>query len=208
MGQGKIGTVEIDVTANTTKLVSGMNKANRTVSKNVKDIKKTLLGMAAAYVSVSTAFKAKEIIANTIDVADATGKLAKKLGLTTEALSKYQYVADFAGVSQGELNAGLSAMIRRLNNFQRDGGGAAAKAMETLGISSEFARENMTSTDEAFIEIMKRLEKMPDGYKKTAVAQDIFSKSASNLVNLTATDLKVLGQQAEDTGMVITTSVS
>ena len=208
MSNSTVGTVVIDVKADTAKLVSGMKKAENSVSKSVASMKKAVLSMAAAYAGFQSVNALSNIVDDTITATDEMGKLSKKLGTTAESLSKYHYAATFAGVSQRELNSGLSAMIRRINNFQRDGGGAAAKAMETLGISAEYARENMTSTDDAFKEILKRLEAMPDGYKKTAAAQDIFSKSASNLVNLTASDLKKVGEQAEKTNNVISTSVA
>lgn len=201
-----IGTVLIDVKGDTSKLVSGMQNAEKSVDRAIGNMKNTILTLGTAYLSISSVNAFAGMVSGSIEAADAAGKLSKKLGVTTEELSKYQYTADLAGVSQGQLNAGLSAMIRRLNNFQRDGGGAAKKAMEELGISADYARENMGSTDEAFKEILKRLEKMPDGYKKTAIAQDIFSKSASNLINLTASDLETLGAEASKVGLVISES--
>jgi len=75
-----------------------------------------------------------------------------------------------------------------------------------LGSWLEYARKHFTSTDTAFKEILKRLEKMPDGFKKTAIAQDIFSKNASRLMRLSASDLKKLGDEADRIGMTISKS--
>jgi len=199
----KAGTVVIDIKADTAKLVAGMDKAQRTVTKSIDNIKTAIISMAAAYAGIESVRAFGGMISDSIDAADNVGKLAQKLGMTTEELSKLQYTAQLADVSNGELTAGLSALIRRLNNFQQDGGGAAKDAFAELGISAEYAREHLTSTDAAFKEIIKRLEEMPDGYKKTAIAQDIFSKSASGLLKITATDLQSLGDEAQKIGLSI-----
>jgi len=202
----KVGTVIIDVKADTAKLVNGMDRAERSVKKSINNIKKAIISMATAYAGIKGVKAFKSMIDDSIDAADATGKLAQKLGISVTALSKYQYAAKFSAVSTGELNAGLSAMVRRLNNFERDGGGAAKKAMRELGISAGYAREHFTSTDIAFKEILKRLEKMPDGFRKTAIAQDIFSKSASSILRITASDLKKFGDEAQRIGLVVSQS--
>ena len=203
-----IGTVIIDVKADTAKLVSGMDRAEKTVKRTVSNIKKTIISLGAAYAGIKGVEAFKSMIDDSIDLADATGKLAQKLGVSTETLSKYQYAAGFAAISNGELNAGIAALTRRLTNFERSGGGAAKQAFKELGISAKYAREHFANTDDAFKEILKRLEKMPDGYRKTAIAQDIFSKSASSLMRLTASDLKKFGDQAQKMGLVISGSTA
>ena len=203
-----VGTVIIDVKADTAKLVSGMDKASRKVKSTVDDIKKTILTLGAAYAGIKGFDAFKGMVNDSLDLADATGKLAQKIGISTEKLSEYQYAAGYAAISNGELNAGLAALTRRLTNFERSGGGAAKQAFKELGISAKYAREHFAKTDDAFKEILKRLEKMPDGYRKTAIAQDIFSKSASSLMRLTASDLKKFGDQAQNIGLTISDSTA
>ncbi len=203
-----VGTVYIDIKADTAKLVSGMNKAEKTVKRSVDNIKTAIISMVAAYAGIESVKAFTSMINDSLAAADATGKLAKKLGLTTEKLSEYQYAAGYAAISNSELNAGLSALIRRLNNFQRTGGGAAKTAFEELGITAEYARDNFTSTDIALMEILKRLEQLPDGYKKTAIAQDIFSKSASSLLRLTTSDIEKFSKEAQKIGISISQSTA
>jgi len=201
-----VGTVIIDVKADTAKLVNGMDRAESTIKRSVSNIQKTILTLATAYAGIQGVRAFKNMIDDSLDAADSTGKLAQKLGLTTDALSEYQYTAKFAAVSSGELNAGLSALIRRLSNFQRTGGGAAKTAFQELGISAEYARKHFTNTDIAFKEILKRLEKMPDGFRKTAIAQDIFSKSASSIMRITSSDLQKFSEEAKKIGISISQS--
>lgn len=197
-----IGGVLIDVAADTAKLVEGMTKAQQVVDKNVKLIKGALGPLATAFAGVVSVSAMKNII----DTADAVGEQSEKLSLSTEAWSKYIYTAKFAGVELGTLDAAFSAMIRRTNNFTKDGSGAAATAMKELGISVATARKEFTSTEATFDYLIKKLAQMPDGMKKTAVAQDLFSKSATDVIryaNLGADGIARLGEQAERTGNII-----
>ncbi len=207
----KVGEVLLEIKADTAKLITGMEKAERTIKSTVDRAKKALLGIAAAYASIEGIRGFSGMIHDAIDAADATGKLAEKLGITTDGLSKLQYAASFAGIEMGKLEAGLSAMIRRTNNFVRDGGGAAAKALRELGISAEFARKHFTDTETTFRIIAERLAQLPDGYRKTAIAQDIFSKSAADMLrvaNLGSEGLQELYTEAEKAGVVISAATA
>ena len=203
----KVGTVIIDVKADTAKLVSGMDKAEKTVKKSIDSIKTAIVSMAAAYVGIQGVKAFSGMINDSLNAADATGKLAQQLGLTTDLLSEYQYAAGFAAIENGKLSGGISSLIRRLKNFQETGGGAGKKGFEALGISAEYARKNFLTTDDAFREVLKRLEEMPDGYKKTAAAQDIFSKSSSSIMRLTLSDLDKFSEEAKRIGISIPQSV-
>lgn len=203
-----VGTVIIDIKADTAKLVSGMDNAEKKIKKTVSSIQTAIISMATAYVGIQGVKAFTSMINDSVDAADATGKLAIKLGLTTEKLSEYQYAAGFAAVSNGELSAGIGALTRRLNNFQTSGGGAGKKGFEALGISAAYAKKEYTSMDIAFEDILKRLEEMPSSYKKTAIAQDIFSKSASGILRLTGTDLQKFSKEAQKLGISISTGVA
>lgn len=200
----KIGGVLIDVAADVSKLVEGMNKAQQIADKKTKTIKKSLNLITTAIAAVGGTASIKALLDN----ADAIGQQSEALGITSEAWSKYIYTAKFAGVETGTLSSAFGAMTRRTNNFARSGGGAAKTALEELGISAEFARKNFTSADKTFEIITEKLSHVEDGTRKTAIAQDIFSKSASQVVryaNLGAKEIERLGIQAEATGNIITT---
>jgi lambda family phage tail tape measure protein len=198
----KIGGVLIDVAADVSKLVEGMTKAQQTVDKTVSNIKSSL-GPLAGIISGIVSVSAMKDIINT---ADAMGEQAQKLALSSEAWSKYAYIAKFAGVEISTLESGFSKLIANVNDFNRDGGGGAAKAFEELGISASFAKENFTSTEKTFDIIVSKLQSMDDGYKKTALVQEIFGKGAGDLVRYTdlgADGIERLGKQAQITGNII-----
>lgn len=206
-----IGTVLIDLQADTTRLVEGMNRAERAVGNSIDTMRRTVLGLTAAYLSFEGVANFSNTIKGAIDAADATGKLAEKLAISTESLSKMQYAAGFAAVSVGDLNSSMSAMIRRTGNFKKDGTGAAAKAMAELGISVETARKEFTDTETTFKYLLDALGKVEDGTLKTKLAQDVFSKSAAGVVRLANMGTKALddlGEQGRKTGAVISNDMA
>jgi len=71
-----VGAVIIDIKADVAKLVSGMEKAERTVKKSIKNIQRTVLTLAAAYAGIEGIRAFKNMINDSLDTADAVGKLA------------------------------------------------------------------------------------------------------------------------------------
>ncbi|WP_345993766.1 phage tail tape measure C-terminal domain-containing protein [Sulfurimonas sp. HSL-1716] len=57
MGKGTVATLLFDVKSDTTKLVSGMDRAEASVKKAISNMKRNVLSLASAYVSVTTAQK-------------------------------------------------------------------------------------------------------------------------------------------------------
>lgn len=201
-----IGSVLIDVKADTQKLVTGFDKAERTVSNATRNMKTAITGLAAAYLSFEGVNAFAGMVKGSIDAADSLSEVAEKLALTSSGLSELQYTAGFAGVSIGQLDAAMSAMIRRTGNFKKDGTGAAVKAMEELGISVEFAKENFTDTQTTFNLLIDRLRGVEDATLRTKLAQDLFSKSAAGVVrmaNMSAKELKVFADEGKRTGAII-----
>lgn len=206
MSKQSIGTVLIDVQADTQKLVTGFNKAEKTVSKATDTMKKTIIGLTTAYLSLEGVNAFNGMVKGSIDAADSLSELAEKLAISTSSLSELEYTAGFAGVSIGQLNAAMSAMIRRTGNFKSDGTGAAVKALDELGISVEFARENFTDTRTTFDLLIDKLRGVEDGTLRTKLAQDLFSKSASDVVRIagmSANQLRILGDEGRRSGAII-----
>jgi hypothetical protein len=202
-----LGSVIIDVQADTQKLVQGFDKAEKRVNKATKTISNAIKTMAVSYLSFQGVNAFSSMIKGSIDAADKLGKLSEKLAISAQSLSELQYAAGFADVSISQLNAAMGAMIRRTGNFKKDGTGAAVKAMEELGISVDFARANFTDTETIFRLLIDRLGSVEDSMLRTKIAQDLFSKSAADVVRLANLGSKELDNYAEigrKLGVVIT----
>ncbi len=201
-----VGTVVIDILADTTRLIDGMNRAERGIENSISAMRRSILTLGTAYATLGTIHALDGMLHETIDATDAVGKLSEKLGMLPNELSGLEYAASFANVSMGELNSSLSSMIRRTQNFERDGTGAAAKAMKALGIDVKTARREFTDTNTTFLYLLDSIAKVGDETKRTAIAQDIFSKSAATVVrlaNMGSASLMSLADEGKKLGIVI-----
>lgn len=175
-------------------------KMDTQVNKIKNGLKK--IGIAAIAAGVGLAAMTK----SAINANDELAKLSTKLGISTEDLSALKFAADFSGTSLGGLDGALSALTRRFNNFDRTGGGAAKDAFIELGIATRDAEGNLRNIGDVFIEISEKVSKMEAGIRKTAIVQDVFSKSQAKIIpllNLGAEGLEKYKKQAESLGLIL-----
>src|SRR5258706_10101696 len=75
------------------------------------------------------------LVHGSLEAIDATGKLADRLGITTEAMVGLQHAAKLADVSNEELTGGLEKMLKNLSEAA-SAGGPAKDALEAMGLSA------------------------------------------------------------------------
>ena len=199
-----VGTVTIDLEANTAKFNKQMQSFSKKLDKQIKGITNGLkkIGIVALAAGTGLAILTK----SAINANDELAKLSGKLGISTEDLSALKFAADFSGASLGNLDGALSALTRRFNNFDKTGGGAAKSAFEELGIATRDTDGNLRNINDVFIEIAEKVSKMEAGIRKTAIVQDVFSKSQAKIIPLLnegAAGLEAFRKQAESMGLIL-----
>ena len=157
-------------------------------------------GVAAA---AAAAVGATALIKSSIDSADATGILAGKLGVTTEALSKLQYAAKLSDVSQQSLESGMKRLSRTLTDAAA-GTGSASKAFEALGLSAETLIN--LPVDQQLGAIGDALNGVENASQKAAIAQQIFGRGGVDLLPILkegSAGIRSMGDELERFGGVI-----
>lgn len=110
------------------------------------------------------------------------GKSAQSLGIPVEQLSKFQFAAKKAGVTQEELTSGFERFARNAgqirsaiepaDNFQQ--------ALQAIGIS--FQTMQSANPTELLLQLADRFSKMEDGVKKSRIAFEIFGRGFAEWV--------------------------
>lgn len=158
----------------------------------------TYAGLAAAAVVAGGAAMVK----HQIDVADATGKAAAKLGATTEALSALAFQAEItADMSLDTFGMALNMMSRNLSDAAQ-GAGDARFAIMDLGLDAR--RLAQMKPEEAIKAIADQLDKVPNKMDKLRIANDIFRNS--NMVNVLrggAGAMREFYTEAEKAGKIV-----
>lgn len=116
------------------------------------------------------------MVTRSAEYTDQIGKMAQKIGTTTEEFSALAYAASLADVSNETLAGGL----KKLSTEIVSGGDKLAQ----LGIKTTDASGKLRSTSEILGDVADAFEGMDDGAKKTAIAVDIFGKSGAELIPL------------------------
>ena len=145
----------------------------------------------------------KKGISETAAYGDNVDKMSQKLGLSTDAYQKWDYVLKLAGTDINSMTTGLKTLT---NQFQaaKNGNDASIKAFEKLGISMEDAK-NM-SREDLFGAAIKGLQGMSDSTERAALANKLFGKSGQNLTplfNQTAKQTQEQMDLAERYGMIM-----
>jgi len=155
--------------AESSRLQSELNKADARIKKFEKDtdsVSSKIKGsFKNAFAGISAAIGGAALVnltKNSIQARDNIQKLGVRLGISTEALSQYQFVAEQTNVSQRTLELGFQRMTRRISEAAQ-GAGEAKNAIAELGIDVE--KLNQLTPDaqfEALADAMQRVEAPAD----------------------------------------------
>jgi phage-related minor tail protein len=207
---GSLGSLVVSLTAETAQFTAALSKASYTAEKNFKQISsfaKTAAGSLAALYGASSA---AGFIKTQIDLADATGKMAQKVGLSVEELSKLQYAAKLADVDAGQLQGGLvrlsKGMIEAANNT-----GTARNAFAAMGISIKNTDGTLKSSGQVLDEVANKFAGYEDSATKTALAVQLFGRAGADLIpllNAGSAGIKEAGDELERFGAVISTNAA
>jgi lambda family phage tail tape measure protein len=149
-----VGTLIVDLQANTASFVSGMDKAGQIALTSTKNIKKAFEEMAAGLGAAVVAAEAAlaELVDRSIENSARLFDMAQSTGVSTAALSGLEYAAKQSGVSTEALDKGANGQLR--------------------------------PTQDVLADLAEKFAALPDGPLKTASAIAIFGKAGAELVPL------------------------
>ena len=168
-------------------------RTERSTTQLGKRMKKYL---TFAAVAGGAALLTREIL-RTAQAMDETIKSARALSVGVEAFQELSYAAEMSGVS----TQGLSTSLRYLNqNIYNN-----HKAFDALGLSVEDVNGNLKSAEDMLPELADKFAGMEDGAKKTALAQEMFGRSGTMMINMLkdgSAGLEEMAQEARNLGIV------
>lgn len=207
MSNNTLARLSVELAANTAAFQTDMGKAARVAEKELGSISAAAgkMGLALGAAVAASAAAMAILVKENIDAADELGKTSAKLGLTTEKLSAYNYIAKLSGSD----TESFSGAIKKLNVNMVDaakGQGAAKEAFTQLGIELLDQQGKLKDTDTIIREVSGRMSEMDDGAVKTALAVNIFGKAGADLIpmlNEGAKGFDVLTKEAQKMGLIV-----
>lgn len=180
-----VGSLNVVLTASSAKFTAGMKQAQSSVGSFVETVssaKSALLGLAGALGIGLSVGAFAGMVKGSLEAIDSTKDLASQLGVTTDALTALNYTATINGSSAEALGTALGFMEKNLAEVALTGKGAAADALNALGLSAE--KLTGMEPDKAFIAIAEAVSKIPNPMERTNRALDIFGKGGKDIINV------------------------
>jgi hypothetical protein len=201
-----IGALRVSLSADTAQFDAGMRKAQSTASSASSSIQKSLGALkagVAGFVGALSVGMVVGVIKNALEYAGSLAEVAQQLGVTTKDLQTFRFAAGQVGVSQEQLETGLSKLTITLGKVAA-GAEAPTKALKAIGVSAEELKGK--DTGEAFRVISDALQKVTDRSQRAAVEVALFGKSGAQLDNMLSggsAALNALTDAAEKLGIVL-----
>ncbi|AUT62881.1 hypothetical protein [Paraburkholderia terrae] len=205
------GSLIFELAADVSRLRTDMAKAQSEINSSLASIAKSSAAtalMTGADFAMNFAKGFADKIKQAIDNADALGKLAQRIGTTTQELSALQYAGQFAGVGLDSLTTGFKGLQKALLEARNPLSDSAA-AFKALGLNvSEL--QNM-DPGKAFEEVAGAFTKYADGAEKAAVATQLFGKEGQALIPLLnggKEGIAAARAEAEQLGLIVSTKTA
>ncbi|TCU25283.1 phage tail tape measure protein [Rhizobium laguerreae] len=203
MANAVIGALRAVLGLDSAAFDSGLDKAQSRLAKFGPAIKKGLAAASVAAVAAGAAIGAS--IKGAIDEADDLSKLASKIGVPIDELSRLKYAADLSGVSIDGVATGFKKLSTVMVSAA-SGNKAAAALFSDLGVSVTNADGSLRASSAVLGDVADKLQGMEDGAAKTALAVQLFGKSGLDLIPLLnggAAGLKQMTDEADALGLTI-----
>ena len=176
----------------------GGSKFGKSFATGIK-VAGATIGAALAATTAAVVAGGKAFVNAAQDVAaygNEIDKESQKLGISAQAYQEWDFIMQHAGASID----GMKTAMKKLVTEAQNGG----EAFEALGLSQEQVA-NM-SQEELFSATISALMDMENETERTALASSLLGKSAMELgplLNMSASDLEEMRQQAHELGAVM-----
>lgn len=164
------------------------------------------VGTAVGAMGAAVVEGTKELVNSAKDMsesADVIDKQSQKVGLSTDAYQKWDYVMNLAGTSMSNMGTGLKTLTNKLDDA-KNGSEKSLAMFEQLGLSLDDL--NSMSREDVFGAVITGFQNMADSTERAALANDLLGKSGQELTplfNQTAEATQDLMDKAEEYGIVM-----
>ena len=179
------------------KFASAANRATAGMSAGFGRLR----GVIAGALGGLTVYKALGAITGFASKGDDILDVAKRLGLSAEALQEFQYAANAADLSAEDLTGVMQKMNNNLGQLKMGTGTLYTNLVKT---NPQLARQLkiVKNSDEAFTLLMAAIKAETDVTRRAALAQAAFGKSGQAIIDM-AGDLNEKRKEARAAGAIV-----
>lgn len=204
----KIGSLSTSLTLESQSFVVGLRRASdqaaasgKQITGHLENIRSKALGMAAV---LGAGFGAHQI-KQSLDYAASLGETAQQLGVTAKELQEYRFIATQVGITQEDMDSGLSKLTKSLGQAQT-GASKQAEAFDKLGISLRSSNGDLKTAGDALPEIAEKLKGIESPAQRASIEIALFGKTGQkldNILTMGAKGIKEYRDEAHRLGVVL-----
>ena len=130
--------------------------------------------------------------------ADEWDTMSQQIGLSTEAIQKFQYASERVDVDFSTITGAITRMKANLDS--------TSGVWEKIGVQVKDQHGQYRDIEAIFFDTIKALSRIENETERDTVAMDIFGKKANELAGIIddgGAALKELGQEAESLGLIV-----
>lgn len=201
MSNQLIGGISVQLAAEVAALKKDMDQAEKIVGSSAGVMSKSVDGLKGAFVGLAGVLSVGAMAAwvqSAINAADATKQFAQKTGVAAEDVAGLQLAFKQGGVEAGSLQGAIAKMSKQMAE--------GSAGFKTLGVETRNADGTMRNVKDVLYDVADATSDLRDGIAKTATLQQIFGKSAAELIptlNEGSEGLRNMAEMAEKLGLVI-----
>jgi hypothetical protein len=145
-----------------------------------------------------------------LEAGDNFAKLSQRSGVSVETLSAYAHGAELSGIETDDLAKALARLSKNMLAGAK-GSEQQINAFKQVGITQKELQSGSITLDQALERIAGTVASLPDGWQKSALAQELFGKSGAQLIpllNQGRAGLAEMRAEAERLGLVFDTKTA
>lgn len=203
-GNAVVGALRVTLGLDSAQFSQGLKGAQTGLDRFASIAKAGALAIGSSLVAAGGAMAL--MMKGVIDDADEMSKMAQKIGIPIEELSRLRYAAQLADVDLEALSKAVKKLSTNMFEAGQNATGPAAEAFAALGVSVRDAEGRALSATEVIGALADRFARMPDGVEKTALAIKIFGRAGADMIPLLnegSAGLKELYAEAEKLGLAL-----
>jgi len=212
VGNRSLGTLTLDLIANTGGFREGMSQAERAAEKANQKIRKETAhtidtvgkwGAAAGAAAAAVAAAMGAMVVQGVEAVAQQNDLAESLGITNRELTSLTRAADLSGVSSDELSVAMKKLNKTIGDAQ-GGSKSAAEALGALGLTADKLAQ--MPMDQRFNAIAMAVSGMATQTERAAAVQDVMGKSAQAMLPMlqdSGATLELAAKQTREWGLAL-----
>lgn len=213
--------LKVIISAEISKLQSGLKEASNQVSGFSSTVEKVKSGVGKSFEAVGkvakTAFVATGAAVTTAATtivgfatksaatADNIDKMSQKIGISRKAYQEWDYICGQSGVDVDVFKNGVKTLTTQMDSAA-GGSKSAQEAFSALGLTWEDGSGKLKSQETMMEEAIAALSNMENGTERARLAQELFGKAGTELapiLNSGTEGIEALRDRCHELGLVM-----